>query len=134
MGWLVKLSQPKFGQCLGSSVNLTLLSGSNNPSIFTKIYSYEQLKRFHINANLLLRKFGKCTLNTKLELFRSYCTNNMYCGIFWNDATKKKSLTKLCVSYNNSFRRLFGLPYFCIASEIFVYPVTFLPSQKLQGR
>ena len=77
-----------------------------------------QLKRFHINVNLLLRKFGKCTLNTKLELFRSYCTN-MYCGIFWHDATKK-SLTKLRVSYNNSFRRLFGLPYNCSASEMFV--------------
>ncbi len=77
-----------------------------------------QLKRFHPKSNLLLRKFGKCTLNTKLELFTSYCTN-MHCGIFWHDATKK-SLTKLRVSYNISCRRLFGLPYYCNASEMFL--------------
>ncbi len=46
-----------------------------------------QLKRFHINVNLLLRKFGKCNLNTKLELFRSYCIN-MYSGT-WELGTPK---------------------------------------------
>ena len=43
----------------------------------------------------------------------------MHCGIFCHDVTKK-SLTFLRVSYNNSFRRLFGLPYYCSASEMFV--------------
>ncbi len=62
-----------------------------------------QLKGFHINVNLLLRKFGTCALKTKwLELFRSYCTN-MYCGIFWHNDTNGSYQTA-CLIYNNSFR------------------------------
>ena len=41
-------------------------------------------------------------------LFKTYCFN-LYCALFWYDSTKnaKKNLK---VAYNNSLRRLLGLP------------------------
>ena len=91
-----------------------------------------QLKMFHINANLLLIKFGKCPLNTKLELFSLYCTN-MYCGIFGTMPQKVSyqiaplSHTTIVLDASSVFRTI-AVQVKCL------YPVTFLPSQKLQGR
>ncbi len=70
-----------------------------------------QLMKFYANANKLLKKFGKSSNNVHvkldLELIVQTCT-----GVFWHDATKK-SMHKLRVSYNNSFGKLFSLPYDC---------------------
>ncbi len=60
-----------------------------------------------------------CSLNTKLELIRSYFTN-IYVGTFWYEATKK-SFNKLLVSYNDNSRRLFGLVCNYSASEMLVF-------------
>ena len=43
----------------------------------------------------------------------------MYCSALWFNSTKT-ALTKLKTAYNNSLRRLLGLPTYNSASEIFV--------------
>ena len=67
-------------------------------------------------ANVLLRKFSKCSINDKCYLFKTYCSN-LYCAPMWFDCTKT-ALKKLKVAYNNSLRRFMGLPWHNSASEI----------------
>ena len=43
----------------------------------------------------------------------------MYCSALWFNSTKT-ALTKLKIAYNNSLRRLLGLPKYNSASEMFV--------------
>ena len=76
-----------------------------------------QKKRFYAKTNMLLRKFVKCSPDVKCYLFKTCC--NMYCAPFWYDSTKtaKKNLK---VAYNNSLRRLLGLPSHNSASRMFV--------------
>ena len=77
-----------------------------------------QLMQFYANANTLIRVFGKCSNDVKIKLFHTYCTT-LYCGIFWYEATVRES-RRLRVSYNNSLRKLFNLPYDCSASGMCV--------------
>jgi len=77
-----------------------------------------QTRKFYGNANMLLRKFSKCSNNVKSHLFSTYCSN-LYCAPFWY-ATCVTKLNKLKVSYNNSFRRLMKIPYRNSASAMFV--------------
>ena len=72
----------------------------------------------YANANLLLRKFSKCSVNVKCYLFKTYCSI-LYCAPMWLGCTKT-ALTKLKVAYNNSLRRFMGLPWHNSASEMFV--------------
>ena len=32
-----------------------------------------EVKNLYVRRNILLRKFGKCSFNVKLKLFRTYC-------------------------------------------------------------
>ena len=77
-----------------------------------------QMRKMYANANLLLRKFSKCSGNVKCYLFKTYCSI-LYCAPMWFDCTKT-ALTKLKISYNNSLRRFMGLPWHNSASEMFV--------------
>ena len=63
-------------------------------------------------------QFYACSYDVKCYLFRSYIST-MYCGQFWFNSTKF-CLNKLRVSYNNSCRRLLGLPMRNSASGMFV--------------
>ena len=77
-----------------------------------------QMRKFYANANMLIRKFSKCLVNVKCYLFKTYCST-MYCSALWFNSTKT-ALTKLKIAYNNSLRRLLGLPKYNSASEMFV--------------
>ena len=77
-----------------------------------------QMRKFYANANMLFRKFSKCSVNIKCYLFKTYCST-MYCSALWFINTKI-ALTKLKIAYNNSLRRLLGLPKCNSASEMFV--------------
>ena len=77
-----------------------------------------QMRKMYANANVLLRKFSKCSINVKCYLFKTYCSN-LYCAPMWFDYTKT-ALKKLKVAYNNSLRRFMGLPWHNSASEMFV--------------
>ena len=48
----------------------------------------------------------------------TYCST-MYCSALWFNGIKT-ALTKLKIAYNNSLRRLLGLPKYNIASSMFV--------------
>ena len=76
------------------------------------------MRKMYANANLLLRKFSRCSVNVKCYLFKTYCSN-LYCAPMWLDCTKTV-LTKLKVAYNNSLRRFMGLPWHNSVSEMFV--------------
>ena len=67
---------------------------------------------------MLLRKFVKCSPDVKCYLFKTYCCN-LYCAPFWYDSTKT-AMKNLKVAYNNSLRRLLGLPSHNSASSMFV--------------
>ena len=77
-----------------------------------------QMRKFYANADMLFRKFSKCSVNVKCYLFKTYCST-MYRSALWFNSTKT-ALTKLKIAYNNSLRRLLGLPKYNSASEMFV--------------
>ena len=51
-----------------------------------------QMKKFYANANMLIRKFSKCSVNFKCYLFKTYCST-MYCSALWSNSTET-ALTK----------------------------------------
>ena len=76
------------------------------------------MRKMYANANLLLRKFSKCSVNVKCYLFKTYCSN-LYCAPMWFDCTKTTS-TKLKAAYNISLGRFMVLPWYNDASDMFV--------------
>ena len=77
-----------------------------------------QLRNFYARGNMLIRKFMFCSINIKKMLFKAYC-GSFYCCSLWCVYTDKM-LNRIRVAYNNTFRKLFGLPRDCSASEMFV--------------
>ena len=77
-----------------------------------------QMRKFYANANMLIRKFSKCSVNVKCYLFKTYCST-MDCSALWFNSTQT-ALTQLKITYNNSLRRLLGLPKYNSASEMIV--------------
>ena len=78
----------------------------------------KQMRILYIRSNTLLRMFSYCTINVKMELFRSYCSS-LYCCSLWSDY-RKGSYKKMTVAFNNVHRRLLGLPWRCSASAVYV--------------
>ncbi|XP_034824105.1 uncharacterized protein [Maniola hyperantus] len=70
-----------------------------------------------IRANMIARRFARCSTGVKVTLFRAYCTSLYTCSL-WVNYTKKR-YSDLRVLYNNAFRMLMGLPRFCSASGMF---------------
>lgn len=70
-----------------------------------------------VRANMIARRFARCTQQVKVTLFRAYCTSLYSCSL-WADYTKR-SYSDLRVLYNNAFRTILGLPRFCSASGMF---------------
>ena len=77
-----------------------------------------QMRKFYTNINILSRKFAKCSPDVKCTLFKSFCSN-MYCFTMWYNGTVT-AMRKLRIAYNNSLRRLLGIPKYNSASEMFV--------------
>lgn len=70
-----------------------------------------------VRANMVIRRFARCSTEVKLTLFRAYCTSLYTCAL-WTDYTLK-AYSALRVQFNNAFRMLLGLPRFCSASTMF---------------
>lgn len=68
-------------------------------------------------ANMIARRFSRCTAEVKITLFRAYCTSLYTCSL-WTNYTRK-SLSALRVQYNNALRVLLRLPRWCSASDMF---------------
>ena len=71
-----------------------------------------------MRGNLLTRNFHMCDENIKIHLFKSFCTS-LY-GIPLALESKKETLNKLRVCYNNSLRFLMNINGFCSITEQFV--------------
>ena len=76
------------------------------------------MRKFYANTNMLIRKLPKCSVNIKCYSFKTYCST-IYCSALWFNSTKT-ALTKLKIAYNNTLRRLLGLPKYNSTSEMFV--------------
>ena len=79
------------------------------------------MRKCYANANMLMRKFVKCSPDVKCYLFKTYCCN-LYCAPFWYDPTKA-AMKNLQVAYHISLRRLLGLPshnsaFFCVSNGV----------------
>ena len=77
-----------------------------------------QMCKLYANVNMIIRKFSRCSPDVKCFLFKSYCSN-LYCSILWYDCSKT-ALKTLRIAYNNSLIKLFGIPKYNSASEMFV--------------
>ena len=77
-----------------------------------------QTRNLYANINIVSRKFAKCSPDVKCTLFKSLCSN-MYCSTMWYNGTVT-AMRKLRIAYNNSLRRLLGIPKYNSASEMFV--------------
>ena len=76
-----------------------------------------QLRSMCIRANMLSRKFSRCSSTVKDLLFRSHC-QSMYCAHLWL-RYNKCTIRSLQVCYNNSYRLLHHLRRDCSASGMF---------------
>jgi hypothetical protein len=70
-----------------------------------------------VRANMIARRFGRCTAQVKITLFRAYCTS-LYTGSLWSKYTQR-AMNALRVQYNDAFRVLLRLPRYCSASGMF---------------
>ncbi|XP_063549115.1 uncharacterized protein LOC134756216 [Cydia strobilella] len=70
-----------------------------------------------VRANMLARRFAKCSNDVKRQLFLSFCTS-VYTVELWADYTCA-AISDLRVQYNNAWRALFRLPPWCSASAMF---------------
>ena len=76
-----------------------------------------QLKSVILRTNILMKTCSSCSVEVKLFMFKSYCSN-FYCSHLWYNFTKVH-MNKLRITYNNAMRRLFNLHFRCSASEMF---------------
>lgn len=73
-------------------------------------------------ANMLARRFARCSDGVKITLFRAYCTSMYTCSLWANYS--QKSYSTLRVQFNNAFRAVLGLPRYCSASGMFAWART----------
>ena len=108
--YLNRLEIPRVDQCK----YLGIMICTKNCDIDLK----RQMRKFYASINILSRKFAKCSPDVKCTLFKSFCSN-MYCSIMWYNITVT-AMRKLRIVYNNSLRKLLGIPKYNSASEMFV--------------
>ncbi|XP_060809969.1 uncharacterized protein LOC132904057 [Amyelois transitella] len=70
-----------------------------------------------VRANMIARRFARCSGDVKKTLFRAFCTS-FYTSSLWANYTKK-SYNAFRIQFNNAFRVLMRLPRFCSASGMF---------------
>ena len=66
-----------------------------------------QRKKIFIQGNTLIRKFYMCSIDVKIELFRSYCSS-LYTSQLWTRYTGC-AIRKLYTAYHNSLKILIGV-------------------------
>ncbi|CAK1598235.1 unnamed protein product [Parnassius mnemosyne] len=70
-----------------------------------------------VRANMLARRFTRCTDTVKITLFKAFC-QSFYSSALWVTYTRR-AYNALRVQYNNAFRMLLRLPWHCSASGMF---------------
>ena len=90
--------------------DLLIIISENNCALDLK----RQMCELRANVNMFIRKFSRCSPDVKYFIFKYYCFN-LYCSILWYDKTTIKTLR---IAYNNSLRKLLGIPKYNRASEL----------------
>ena len=93
------------------------------------------MRTLYIRSNKLLCTFYHCSIDVKLELFRSFCTP--FYGCYLWTAYEKSTFDKLRVAFNNVYSRVLSLPWRSSASAMYVNnnKITQLPAlNKVSGR
>ena len=67
-----------------------------------------QLRLLYMRSNKIIRMFLFCTIDVKLEHFKSISTS-FYCCYLWT-GYKKSTSKRLRVAFNNAYRRILDLP------------------------
>lgn len=70
-----------------------------------------------IRCNMLARRFGKCTDDVKLTLFRAYCQCFYTCQLWIR--FKRSTYNNMRIQYNDAYRILMKKPRYCSASGMF---------------
>ncbi|XP_063890369.1 uncharacterized protein LOC135116758 [Helicoverpa armigera] len=70
-----------------------------------------------VKANMVARRFARCSREVKVTLFRAYCTSLYTCSLWAHYTSRDYSAIR--VQYNNAFRAVVGLPRYCSASGMF---------------
>ena len=69
--FLSKSKIPMVEQCRYLGTTISIKNSDLDPK--------RQMRKMYANANVLLRKFSKCSINVKCYLFKTYCSN-LYCA------------------------------------------------------
>ena len=77
-----------------------------------------QRRVLYAQGNMLVRKFHMCSVEVKIQLFRTYCTPLYTAQLWWSYNTA--ALRKITVAYNDVLRMLLGVPRYTSAREAFV--------------
>jgi hypothetical protein len=106
-----------------------------NKSVLQRVYKFKYLghlitpdlnddedvererRALSVRANMLARRFTRCTNDVKITLFRAYCTSFYTCSL-WANCTRR-AYSALRVQFNNAFRVLLRSSRYCSASGIF---------------
>ena len=79
---------------------------------------YNQNKKLCARGNMIVRKFKHCSPDIKCLLFKTYCYS-IYGSSLWSSYTLA-AISRIRVNYNNILRRLFNVPPWHSASQLFV--------------
>ena len=67
-----------------------------------------RMRGIYAVGNMIIRKFGKCSLDCKLMMFRTFLSN-IYASGLWS-GYKVASYSKIKISHNDIFRSLLNVP------------------------
>lgn len=76
-----------------------------------------QRRAITVRANMLARRFQRCSSEVKRQLFLTFCTS-VYTVELWCSHTVE-TMRRMRVAYNNAWRALYRLPPWCSASGMF---------------
>jgi len=65
-----------------------------------------EIRNMFFRANILVRKFSKCSVTVKIQLFKSFCIN-LYGSALWHQYSAR-TLYRLQSCYNKCMKILFG--------------------------
>ena len=77
-----------------------------------------ETRNLYIRGNMIVRKFGFLSVDVKCSLFKSYCYPLYTCSL-WSKY-RQATINKLKVCYNNTMRKLLGVPPWHSARTMFV--------------
>ena len=77
----------------------------------------KQFTRQNLVGNMLVRKFSFAPINSKIQLFKSYCYPIYGCDL-WRYSYQNSS-RKLTVSFSDTFKRLINVPRYTSSSLAF---------------